>query len=100
MPLAIIKNVQPNLKYHLPILGLTLHQYARVQLEEATIICSKYTYCVHHFDKDDLDSVLLVKDSELVDTKGPVMAEDGDAHSDQDMSNNGRDTKDHDNADA
>jgi hypothetical protein len=68
-------------------------------LEEATIVCSKHAYCVHHFDNDDFDAVLLVNKTELVDTTGPV-TEDDDAHSDQNMSNTEPDTDDDDNADA
>jgi hypothetical protein len=55
-------------------------------LEEATIGCSEHAYRVHHFDNDDFNAVLLVNDTKLVDTTGPVM-EDDDAHSNQDMSN-------------
>jgi hypothetical protein len=68
-------------------------------LEEATIACSEHAYSVHHFDKDDFNAVLLVNDTELVDTTSPV-TEDDDAHSDQDVSNTGPDTDDDDNADA
>jgi hypothetical protein len=77
----------------------TPDQYTRVQLEEATIVCSEHEYRVHHFDNDDFDAVLLVNDTELVDTTGPV-TEDDDAHSDQDMSNAEPDTDDDDNPDA
>ncbi len=72
---------------------VTPDQYARVQLEEATIVCSEHAYRVHHFDNDDFDAVLLVNDTELVDTTGPV-------DSDQDMPNTKPDTDDDDNADA
>jgi hypothetical protein len=65
---------------------VTLDQYVRVQLEEATIVCSEHAYCVHHFDNDDFNAILLVNDTELADTTGPV-TEDNDVHSDQDMSN-------------
>jgi hypothetical protein len=65
----------------------------------ATLVCSKHAYRVHHFDNDDFDAVLLVNDTELVDTTGPV-TEDDDAHSDQDMSNTEPDTDDDDNAEA
>jgi hypothetical protein len=74
-------------------------QYSRVQLEEATIVCSEHAYCVQHFDNNDFIAVLLVNNTELVDTTGPVM-EDDDAHSDQDMSNTEPDTGNEDNADA
>jgi hypothetical protein len=77
----------------------TPDQYARVQLEEATIVCSKHAYRVHHFDNDDFNAVILVNDTELVDTTRPV-TEDVDAPSDQDMSNTEPDTNDDDNADA
>jgi hypothetical protein len=77
----------------------TPDQYARVQLEEATIVCSEHAYRVHHFDNDDFNAVLLVNDTELVDTTSPV-TEDDDAPSDQDMSNTEPDTDDDDNADA
>jgi hypothetical protein len=63
---------------------VTLDQYTRAQLEEATIVCSGHAYRVHHFDNHDFDAVLLVNDTELVDTTGPVM-EDDDAHFDQDI---------------
>jgi hypothetical protein len=66
---------------------------------EATIVCSEHAYRVHHFDNDDFDTVLLVNDTELVDTTGPV-TEDDDSHSDQDMSNTGPDTDYDNNADA
>jgi hypothetical protein len=65
---------------------VTPDQYTRVQSEEGTIVCSKHAYCVHHFDNDNFNAVLLVNDTDLVDTTGPVM-EDDDAHSYQDMSN-------------
>jgi hypothetical protein len=78
---------------------VTPDQYTRVQLEKATIVCSKHAYCVHHFDNDDFNAVLLVNYTDLVDTTGPV-TEDDDAHSDQDMSNTEPDTDDDDNADA
>jgi hypothetical protein len=68
-------------------------------LEEATIVCSKHAYRVHHFDNDDFNAVLLVNDTELVDTTSPV-TEDDDAPSDQDMSNTEPDTDNDDNADA
>jgi hypothetical protein len=68
-------------------------------LEEATIVCSEHAYCVHHFDNDDFNAVLLVNDTELVDTSCPV-TEDDDANCDQDMSNTEPDTDDDDNADA
>jgi hypothetical protein len=68
-------------------------------LEEATIVCSEHAYRVHHFDNDDFDALLLVNDTKLVDTTGPVL-EDDDAHSNQDMSNTEPDTDDDDNADA
>jgi hypothetical protein len=68
-------------------------------LEEATIVCSEHAYRVHHFDIDDFHAVLLVNNTELVDTTGPV-TEDVDAHSNQDMSNTEPDTDDDDNADA
>jgi hypothetical protein len=55
---------------------VTPDQYARVQLEEATIVCSKHAYCAHHFDNDDFNTVLLVNDIELVDTIGPVTEDD------------------------
>jgi hypothetical protein len=77
----------------------TPDQYARVQLEEATIVCSEHAYRVHHFDNDDFNAVLLVNNTELVDTTGPV-TENDDGHSDQDMSNTEPDTDDDDNADA
>jgi hypothetical protein len=78
---------------------VTPDQYARVQLEEAPIaVCSEHAYRVHHFDNDDFDAVLLVNDTKLVDTTGPV-TEDDDAHSDQDMSNTEPDINDDDNAD-
>ena len=78
---------------------VTPDQYTRVQLEEAMIVCSEHAYRVHHFDNDDFNAVLLVNDTELVDTTGPV-TEDDDAHSDQDMSNTEPDTDDDNNADA
>jgi hypothetical protein len=78
---------------------ITPDQYTRVQLEEATIVCSEHAYRVHHFDNDDFDAVLLVNDTDLVDITGPV-TEDDDAHSDQDMSNTEPGTDDDDNADA
>jgi hypothetical protein len=65
---------------------ITPDQYARVQLEEATIICSEHAYGVHHFDNDDFNAVLLVNDTKLVDNTGPVTEDDA-AHLDQDMSN-------------
>jgi hypothetical protein len=65
---------------------VTPDQYTRVQLEEATIVCSEHAYRVHHFDNDDFNTVLLVNDTDLVDTTGPV-TEDDDARSHQDMSN-------------
>jgi hypothetical protein len=68
-------------------------------LEEATIVCSEHAYRVHHFDNNDFNAVLLVNDTDLVDTTGPV-TEDDDAHYDQDMSNTEPDTDDDDNADA
>ncbi len=72
---------------------VTPDHYARLHLEEATIVCSEHAYCVQHFDNDDFDAVLLVNDTELVDTTGPV-------DSDQDMPNTKPDTDDDDNADA
>jgi hypothetical protein len=79
---------------------VTPDQYTRVQLEEAIIVCSKHAYRVHHFDNDDFDAVLLVNDTQLVDTTGPFMEVD-DAHSDQDLSSNTKpDTDNDDNADA
>jgi hypothetical protein len=78
---------------------VTPNQYTMVQLEEATIVCSKHVYRVHHVDNNDFDAVILVNDTELVDTTGPV-TEDDDAHSDQDMSNTDPDTDNADNADA
>ena len=78
---------------------VTPDQYARVQLEEATIVCSEHAYRVHHFDNDDFDAVLLVNDTKLVNTTGPVTGDDH-AHSDQDTSRNtGWDTNDEDNTD-
>ena len=71
----------------------------RVLLEEATIVCSEHAYRVHHFDNDDFNAVLLINDTELVDTSSPV-TEDDDANCDQDMSNTEPDTDDDDNADA
>jgi hypothetical protein len=78
---------------------VTPDQYTRLQLEEATIVCSEHAYHVHHFDNDDFNAVLLVNDTDLVDTTGPV-TEDDDTHSDQDMSNTEPDTDNDDNADA
>jgi hypothetical protein len=78
---------------------VTPDQYAMVQLEEATIICSEHAYRVHHFDRDDFDAVFLVNDTKFVDATVPVTAEDDDAHSDQDMSNTEADTDNDDNAD-
>jgi hypothetical protein len=78
---------------------VTPDQYARVHLEEATIVCSKHAYCVHHFYNNDFNAVLLVNDTELVDTTGPV-TEDDDAHSVQDMSNTEPDSDDDGDADA
>jgi hypothetical protein len=78
---------------------VTPDQYTRVQLEEATIVCSEHAYRVHHFDNDDFVAVLLVNNTEIVDTTGPV-TEDDDTNSDQDMSNTEPDTDDDDNADA
>jgi hypothetical protein len=78
---------------------VTPDQYTRVQLEEANIVCSKRAYRVHHFDNDDFNAVLLVNDTDLVDTTGPV-TEDDDTHSDQDVSNTKPDTDNDDNADA
>jgi hypothetical protein len=78
---------------------VTPDQYTRVQLEEATIVCSEHAFRVHHFDNNDLNAFLLVNGTDLVDTTGPV-TEDDDAHSDQDMSNTEPDTDDDDNADA
>jgi protein-tyrosine-phosphatase len=79
---------------------VTPDQYTRVQLEEATLVCSEhYAYRVHHFDNNDFDAVLLVNDTKLDDTTGPV-TEDDDAHSNQDMSNTKPDTDNDDNADA
>ena len=54
---------------------------------------------MHIVYNDDFDAVLLVNDTELVDTTGPV-AEDDDAHSDQDISNIKPETDDDNNADA
>jgi hypothetical protein len=76
---------------------VTPDQYTSVQLEKATIVCSEHAYCVHHFDNNDFNAVLLVNNTDLVDTTGPV-TEDNDAHSDQDMSNTEPDTDDDDNA--
>jgi hypothetical protein len=56
-------------------------------LEEATIVCSEHAYRVHHFDKDDFNAVLLINDTELVDTSCPV-TEDDDANCDQDTLHN------------
>jgi hypothetical protein len=78
---------------------VTPDQYARVLLEEATIVCSEHAYRVHHFDNDDFNTVLLVNDTELLDTSCPV-TEDDDANRDQDMSNTEPDTDDDENADA
>jgi hypothetical protein len=80
---------------------VTLDQYTRIQLEEATtiVVCSKDAYRVHHFGNDDFNAVLLVNYTKLVDTTGPV-TEDDDAHSGQDMSNTEPDTDDEDNVDA
>jgi hypothetical protein len=78
---------------------VTPDQYTRVQLEEATIVCSEHAYRVHHFDNHNFNAVLLVNDTDLVDITGPA-TEDDDAHSDQDMSNTEPDTDDEDNADA
>jgi hypothetical protein len=51
------------------------------------------------FDDNDFDAVLLVNNTRLVDTTGPV-TEDDDAHSDQDMSNTKLDSDNDDNANA
>jgi hypothetical protein len=72
---------------------------ARVQLEEVTIVCSNHAYGLHHFENNDFDTILLVKNTKLVDITGPV-TEDDDAHSNQDMSNTKPDTDDDDNAGA
>jgi hypothetical protein len=74
---------------------VTPDQYTRVQLEEATIVCSEHAYRVHHFDNDNFNAVLLVNDTNLFDTTGPV-TEDDDARSNQDMSNTEPDTDDDD----
>jgi hypothetical protein len=79
---------------------VTPDQYTRVQLEEATIDCSEHAYCVHHFDNDDFNAVLLVNNTNLVDTSTGPVTEDDDAHSDQDMSKTEPDTDDDYNADA
>jgi hypothetical protein len=78
---------------------VTPDQYTRAQLEEATIVCSEHAYRVHHFDNNNFNAVLLVNDTDLVDTTGPV-TEDDDARSHQDISNTEPDTDDDDNADA
>ncbi len=78
---------------------VTPDQYTRVQLEEATIVCSEHAYRVHPFGNDNFNAVLLVNDTDLVDTTGPA-TEDDDARSNQDMSNTEPDTDDDDNADA
>jgi hypothetical protein len=56
-------------------------------------------HIVHIVYNDDFDAVLLVNDTKFVDTTGPV-AEDDDAHSDQDISNIKPETDDDNNADA
>jgi hypothetical protein len=66
----------------------------KVHCESSSVIGRGY-----YFDNDDFDAVLLVNDTELVDTTG-LVTEDDDAHSDQDMSNTEPDTDDDDNADA
>jgi hypothetical protein len=63
------------------------------------IVCSEHAYCVHHFDNNDFNAVLLVNNTALVDTTSPV-TEDDDAPSNQDMSNTEPDTDDDDNAEA
>jgi hypothetical protein len=55
---------------------VTPDQYTRVQLEEATIVCFEHAYRVHHFDNDDFNAVLLVNNTDLVDTTGPVTEDD------------------------
>ena len=75
---------------------VTPDQDARVQMEEATIVCSDHAYRARHFDNDDFaDDVLLVNDTELVDTTGPITDAD-DAPSDQGMSNTELGTDDED----
>jgi hypothetical protein len=78
---------------------VTPDQYTRVQLEEATIVCSEHAYRVHPFDNDNFNAVLLVNNTDFVDTTGSVTEHD-DAHSDQDMSNTEPDTNDDDHAGA
>jgi hypothetical protein len=93
--------------------AVTPDQYTRVQLEEATIVCSEHAYRVHHFDNEDFDAILFVNNTEPVtddDDNAEAPAHnckiqdpdmDGnDAHSDHDMSNTEPVTDDDDNADA
>jgi hypothetical protein len=50
-------------------------------LEEATFVCSEHAYRTQHFDDDDSNAVLLVNDTELVDTTDSVK-DDAEATSD------------------
>jgi hypothetical protein len=78
---------------------VTPDQYIRIQLEEATFICAEHAYRVHHFDNNDFDAVLLVNDTELVDTTSPVK-DDDDTTSEPDMNNTKLDALDDDHDEA
>jgi hypothetical protein len=54
---------------------LTPEQDTRIQMEEATFVCSEHAFQVRHFDNDDFAAVLLVNDTEVIDTtdKTPVV---------------------------
>jgi hypothetical protein len=47
---------------------ITPDQHTRVQLEEATFICSAHAYRVHHLDNDNFEDVFLVNDTEITAT--------------------------------
>jgi hypothetical protein len=45
---------------------ITPDQYTRAHLEEATFVCSEYAYRVRNVDNDDIDNVLLINDTDII----------------------------------
>jgi hypothetical protein len=85
--------------------ALTPDQYTRDHLEEATFVCSEHAYRVRNFDNDDIDDVLMVNDTGIINTTDTAMDDDEDEEppaliSKDEISNHDFDSYDDDDDDA
>jgi hypothetical protein len=81
---------------------ITPDQYARAHLEGATFVCSEHVYGVRNFDNKDIDNVLLVNDTDIINATDTAMDDDEEPPaliSKDEMSNHDSDSDDDDDDD-